>query len=174
MDDGVKKNYNKERCIQEDYAFITSVLAELPENNAFVKLIKHNLYFYAEKARKYKLLCLFLSALTILFPAIVTAISALSDITPFCCKLAIAMLSTLSSVSAGAIGVFNLREQWISYRTSCEKLKMEISKYLTKAEPYNDGDNNKNDSMFINNCEIIIENEGKTWIGNIRDNNQEG
>lgn len=163
-------NSNKEKEIKEDNVFIVDLLSKLPNDNPFYKLIKHELYFYADMAFKYKLSCCFLSILTVILPATVTAISALSDITPFHFKLLIAMLSAISSVSAGIIGVFNLREQWISYRSSCESLKIEISKYLSKAEPYNKKDEAINESMFIKNCERLFKKEGNAWIGNNKSN----
>lgn len=173
MSEYKKEQYIKERSIREDNVFITEMLNDLPKDNAFYRLIKHQLFFYADKAHKYKRWCCFLSVLTVILPAIVTSIGAMSTITPFCCKLAITLLSAISSVSAGVIGVFNLREQWISYRMSCEKLKLEVSKFLSKTEPYNK-EESINEGIFVKNCEMIFENEGNKWVGNTRFNSDNG
>ena len=168
MNKNLDKDYYNEREIKIDQVFIPELLNDLPNDSAFYKMIKHELYYYADKAREYKLWCNILTAFTIILPAIVTAISALSNISPFICKAAIALFSALSSVIAGLIGGFRLREQWINYRTNCEKLKLEISKYLSKMEPYNNLESKEAECLFVQNCERIFEKEGSMWTGNIR------
>ena len=85
----------------------------------FKQQIEHNLYYYIYKARQCKFICNLLTAFTVTFPILVTAISAMGIIEPIGCKVFITIFTAVSSISAGMLGAFR-----IIYRSNSEKLKM--------------------------------------------------
>ena len=156
------KKLNKDFSIKEDSVYVLELLNGL-EDSPFKKQVEHNLYFYIYKARQCKYICNLLTAFTVAFPILVTAISAMSIIEPIGCKIFITIFSAASSISAGMLGTFRFKEEWIIYRSNSEKLKMEISLFLEKAEPYNCIENEDAKQLFINNCKSLFKFESIIW-----------
>lgn len=152
--------------IYQDINYITSLLDGLP-SGSLKNALGHEMLFYAKKARLYKILFHILTGLTVIMPAIVTAISSMCTIEPFYCKCAISVISALSTISAGLIGVFSMKEHWTTYRVNCEFLKRELLLYLNSVSPYDNMDAQLNEKLFIKNSGHLFVEEANQWKADV-------
>lgn len=153
----------------QDKIYIPKLLERIDQSSA-KDLLAHELYFYSSQARLYKKLFICLSLFTVIMPAAVTGLSSFANITPIYVKILITVFSAISTVSAGLLGIFKVRDHWINYRTNCERLKREIILYTEKITPYDDITKEKPYKLFIERCEDIIGDERIQW----RKNNKTG
>lgn len=152
-----------------DKIYIPKLLEKVGQSSA-KDLLAHELYFYSSQALLYKRLFICLSLFTVLMPAAVTGISSFAIITPIYVKILITVFSAISTVSAGILGIFKVRDHWINYRTNCERLKREIILYTEKIAPHDGITEEQSYKLFIERCEDIIGDERTQW----RKNNKAG
>lgn len=155
----------EESSLMHDMVYIPTLLEKIEQANG-KDLLAHELYFYSSKAILYKRVYICLSLFTVLMPAIVTGISSFATITPIYIKMLITVFSTVSTVSAGILGIFRVRDHWINYRTNCERLKKEIVLYTEKIAPHNNISDEQSYKLFIERCEEIIGDERNHWRRN--------
>lgn len=82
------------------------------------------------------------------------------DATPVL-KFVVGALGLVVAVIAGFLGLFQLQENWISYRTTCETLRHEKFLYLTKAKPYDGSDAF---TLLVERAEQLISKENTSWL----------
>jgi hypothetical protein len=75
-------------------------------------------------------------------------------------KVIVGILGLLIAVIAGVLGLYQFQENWTGYRTSCEALKQEKYLFLTKTQPYDQGDAF---ALFVQRVENFISKEHSTW-----------
>jgi len=75
-------------------------------------------------------------------------------------KVVVGILGLLVAVIAGLLGLYQFQENWSGYRTTCEGLKQEKYLFLTKTQPYDQGDSF---SLFVQRVENVISKEHLTW-----------
>ena len=66
----------------------------------------------------------------------------------------------LDPLSEGAQHLYQLQENWITYRSTAEALKRERYLYLAKAGPYAEGDRHK---QLAERLEVLISREHAKW-----------
>lgn len=155
----------RELSMMQDKEYIPKLLEKIDQSSA-KELLSHELYFYSSQALIYKRAFMLLSLFTVLMPAVVTGLSSFADIHPLYVKILIAVFSTISTVSAGILGIFKVRDHWINYRTNCERLKQEVILYTEKIHPHDELSAEQSYKLFIERCEEIIGDERNHWIKN--------
>jgi Protein of unknown function (DUF4231) len=75
-------------------------------------------------------------------------------------RTVVGILGVVIALIAGLLGLFQLQENWISYRTTCETLRHEKYLFLTRSKPY---DANEADPLFVERCEMLISKENTDW-----------
>jgi hypothetical protein len=75
-------------------------------------------------------------------------------------KVVIGILGLLIAVIAGVLGLYQFQENWTGYRTTCEALKQERYLFLTKTQPYDQGDSF---SLFVQRVENLLSKEHANW-----------
>src|SRR4030095_4684135 len=75
-------------------------------------------------------------------------------------KIVVGILGLLIAVIAGVLGLYQFQENWTGYRTTCEALTQEKYLFLTKTQPYDQGDSF---SLFVQRVENFISKEHSTW-----------
>ena len=77
-------------------------------------------------------------------------------------RVVIGLLGVLIAVVAAAIGLYQLQENWVKYRTTCESLKKERYLYLTATKPY-DGDEAARLQLLVRRVEALVSQENTEW-----------
>lgn len=80
-------------------------------------------------------------------------------------KIVVGILGAVIALIAGLLGLLQLQENWVSYRTTCETLRHEKYLYLTKSKPY---DTSEADQLFVERCELLISKENTDWSQMLR------
>ena len=75
-------------------------------------------------------------------------------------KVVIGVLGLMIAVIAGVLGLYQFQESWTGYRATCEALKQEKYLFLTKTQPYEQGDSF---SLFVQRVENLISKEHSNW-----------
>ena len=75
-------------------------------------------------------------------------------------KVVVGILGLLIAVIAGVLGLYQFQENWTGYRTTCEALKQEKYLFLTKTQPYDQGDSF---ALFVQRVETLISKERTNW-----------
>lgn len=122
--------------------------------------IDHQIKWYSDRSREnqrwYKYLRLFEICSAASIPFLVGYVD--HDDSGF--KIAIGILGATVAVIAGILGLFQLQEHWVEYRTTCESLKHEKHLFLTATQPY-DIDNPF--PLLVQRVESLISKENSTW-----------
>lgn len=82
---------------------------------------------------------------------------------PACLPWLIGALGVLIAIATAASSLFNFQENWISYRTTAEKLKQEKFFYLTQVAPY---DSDSRLQILVQRVETLLAGENATWSKN--------
>ena len=75
-------------------------------------------------------------------------------------RLVVAILGASIAIVSGIIGLYKLQENWLEYRTTCESLRHEQFRYLTKTDPYNI---ETPFPLLVNRVETLISKENTNW-----------
>lgn len=75
-------------------------------------------------------------------------------------SISIGILGVLIAVCAATSSLFQFQERWIEYRTTSESLKKEKFLYLTRVEPYHDGEAF---GILVQRIENLVSKENTTW-----------
>ena len=78
----------------------------------------------------------------------------------FSVKIAIGALGVVVAVIACLLGLLQLQERWIEYRSTAESLRREKFLYLTQTEPYD-----KDDAfhLLVQRVEALLSKENADW-----------
>ncbi|WP_163935930.1 DUF4231 domain-containing protein [Paraferrimonas sp. SM1919] len=97
---------------------------------------------------------------------------------PFPVTLVVGLLGASIAVISALISLNQFQENWTEYRTTCESIKHEKFLYMTKAEPYHEGEPFP---RFVQRVESLISKENSAWaqytqanLENIKPNNEKG
>lgn len=75
-------------------------------------------------------------------------------------KLSVGALGLMVATISAFLVVYKFQENWLGYRTTCESLKHEKYLFLTKCEPYTQGDPFK---LLVERAESMISKENTDW-----------
>lgn len=75
-------------------------------------------------------------------------------------KVVVGVLGLMVAAIAGILGLYQFQENWTGYRTTCEALKQEKYLFLTKTQPYDQGDSF---ALFVQRVENLISKEHSNW-----------
>ncbi len=75
-------------------------------------------------------------------------------------KVVVGILGLLIAVIAGVLALYQFQENWTGYRTTCEAVTQKKYLFLTKTQPYDQGDSF---SLFVQRVENFISKEHSTW-----------
>ena len=151
-----------DKNLSVDKIYIPELLKNI-ENIQLKNRLQHVLDTYASRALMYKRFFYILSTVTIAFPALVTVVNACSDHSFSMTSLIISVLSACSAIAAGLLGIANIRENWISYRTNCELLKEEVFKFVTRTEAYRNLDDAESEQLLVSNMFELYHQESIVW-----------
>lgn len=85
-------------------------------------------------------------------------------------KFVIGVLGLLIAAITAILGLYNFQENWIKYRTTCESLKKEKYKFLTRIPPY---DNDNAFTVLVEHVEGLISKENTDWSQQLQSSRQE-
>jgi len=74
----------------------------------------------------------------------------------------VAILGAIIAAIESLSRLFNLHENWIEYRTTCELLRNEKHLYLLSSGPYASTPESK-EQIFVRNIEALISSENAKW-----------
>lgn len=108
------------------------------ENEYICKRFWYSAVWYMKKAKIYKILFYLFSVLSITLPAISSLLisnknlfnASNCNIIQFFAPFSAA----LGSISSACIGLFKFQQQWIQYRRTAERLKKELSLFISRKE----------------------------------------
>lgn len=138
----------------------------LDEDNCVIqdKYIRERFYqsacWYLRHAIFYKWLFKITSIINIILPAIVTLFNSLWNTDEFC-KWVVTVLSLVTSVLGAIISFLKAHDKWINYRTVAEQLQRELSIFIVG---YGNYSQNKNERIFLEHIEAIMDKEQENWI----------
>ena len=75
-------------------------------------------------------------------------------------KLTVGALGLTVAAITAILGLYKFQENWFEFRTTCESLKHEKYLFLTKSEPYDQGDPFK---LLVERVESLISKENTAW-----------
>ena len=75
-------------------------------------------------------------------------------------KVVVGLLGVVIAVSAGVMALNKYQENWLTYRTTCEKLKHEKYLFHTCCKPYDDEDSFQ---LLVQRVEGVISKENSQW-----------
>ncbi len=148
--------------IEKDDSYIPLLLKEIAEGQLKSRL-EHELYTYAKRAVFYKKAYYCLTFATIICPASVVVVNVFSDNSFSFVKLIVSIISAISAIAAGILGAANVRDNWLNYRSNCEKLKAEVFKYISCAGIYNVKEEKERTEIFTNEILRLYSEESKCW-----------
>ena len=152
----------KENNLSADRLYIPELLKDI-ENEQLRNRLQHVLDTYAYRALLYKRLFYILSTITITFPALVTVVNTCSGNAFSVTDIIESILCACSAIAAGLLGIANIRENWISYRTNCELLKEEVFKYITQTENYKNLADTEREQLLVSNILKLYHQESVVW-----------
>jgi hypothetical protein len=79
----------------------------------------------------------------------------------FLIKIAIGALGVVVAVFASLLGLLQLQEHWIEYRSTAESLRKEKFLFLTQTDPYD-----KDDAfhLLVQRVEALLSKENAEWV----------
>ena len=87
-------------------------------------------------------------------------------------KFAVAIAAAIASILSSVLYLHNSKENWVEFRTICESLKSEKEKYIHSVSVYGQElSQQSRDSLFIENCEAMMQEERANWTLRMRDSN---
>lgn len=104
----------------------------------------------------------FLQAVTFTSAAFIPFLASLVEGNPNLTIL-ISILALAIVISESFDRLFNNREKWIKYRTSCEALKREKNLFINKADRYSNIEPSGQFQAFVTEIENLIASEGRDW-----------
>ena len=75
-------------------------------------------------------------------------------------KLSVGVLGLAVAAITAILGLYKFQENWLEFRTTCESLKHEKYLFLTKSEPYNQGEPFKH---LVERVESLVSKENTSW-----------
>lgn len=75
-------------------------------------------------------------------------------------KIILGLLGLIIAGLAAFLGLYQLQENWLRYRTTCESLKHEKYIFLTKTDPYQGSDSFP---LLVERVESLISRENTSW-----------
>ncbi|MBS1744707.1 MAG: DUF4231 domain-containing protein [Bacteroidetes bacterium] len=128
---------------------------------------KKQMEYYAkasgENHKKYKLFQWILIVLSALTPVLAAMNGKkIGDDKTIHLDLVVIIVSAIVAILTTALKTFNYQEQWVSYRSTYEKLKPEIYYYDFNAGPYT-VENIDKESLFVTRVETMLDKEHTQW-----------
>lgn len=80
-------------------------------------------------------------------------------------KLSVGFLGLAVTAITAVLGLYKFQENWMEFRTTCESLKHEKYLFLTKSEPYDQGESFK---LLVERVESMISKENTAWNRHMR------
>ena len=128
--------------------------------------------WYAKSSRRAKKQYQRWMLVSLILSALIPVLALVADLS-LCIQLVIAALSSSISFINAYLLLQNSKGQWISYRSTSEKLGQILHLYLTKAGPFsdptlddsvNDDPVKRRDHRLVMICEDIMTEEGRDWF----------
>ncbi|MDJ0784137.1 MAG: DUF4231 domain-containing protein [Desulfosarcinaceae bacterium] len=122
--------------------------------------LDHQIKWYDDKSVWNQKWAKWLQAAQIVFAAIIPVLVTYVSDTTHWPRIAVALLGAAIAVITGLLGLYRFKENWIEYRTTCESLRHEKYRYLTKTEPYG-----AEDALptLVGRVEALISKENTNW-----------
>lgn len=133
-----------------------------------INYIEDQYHYYDKKSISCKKQYYVLVSLHIMTSALIPFIALLIDVWPLARYIVAFMGSIVSILSAFKIS-FGLHNNWIEYRTTAETLKFHEYLFITASSPY---DNDDREKLLINNVNLIVKEENRSWRSAELNNNK--
>lgn len=146
---------NKSKTPKELRNFIEKIHPGISSEDICKERTLDCLKWYSRKAVFYKRFFFILSIINIAAPLISAYIVTRQEY-----SLIGAVLSSLTTLSASMLALFNVRDKWVTYRSASEYLKSQYTLYCAKSSPYNNTDA---DIVYLNNIEVYMTTVHAHW-----------
>lgn len=117
--------------------------------------LKPQIEYYDKTATKYKKLYIRISTFIIILNAAIPVLACLLETPNIIIKLIIAIVGAMSTVFSSYLLLIKAKDNWISYRLTCEYLESQLAIYESQEQ--------KDLQKLIDNCECIMTEEHKIW-----------
>lgn len=155
--------------IEREMEYLPTLINSIT-NEGIRMQVGHQILTYANRASRYKKVYYILTFSSVILPALVVALNSFSEHQNSPLHIAITIISSISSIVAGILGITNVKELWISYRKGCEAAKNEIFIYVNGIGKYNTNDISARDSLFIEEMNILYDQQNKKWEAILNNN----
>lgn len=127
----------------------------------YLHIVYHYIQYYYKRAENYKVWYRCLSVLKIIILAFIPVSQACDYLVGF--PWVIALASSMCILLESVMALFNMKEKWVHYRKVGNALMCEERKYVTGTGVYQQEDDKKAFTRFVENTEVIISNESDDW-----------
>ena len=76
-------------------------------------------------------------------------------------EMILGVLGASIAITSAFLSLNRCQENWMSYRTTCESLKLEKFLFLTRANPYHE---DEAFTLFVHRTERLIASENSAWL----------
>jgi len=159
MEQVQRKFFKTETAFIDDFM---SNMKDQKDTSIIKSLVYQNMILFSARAKKFKFWYFLTKYISFVSPLVITTITSLnlkdSD-------AAVVVISLLASVAIGISSIGKYRENWIRYRFYCEQLKLEIMRFTSDSEIYDqkDSQNSKVNALCSRISKIFIS-ENTEWV----------
>ncbi len=130
--------------------------------DAHLKMLLANLlHWYYRRARLNKILYYFFAVASLISVSLIPVANA--SLSCDSGRFYVTLLSSISIICVGIIAICNLKDSWLRYRSSLEKLKLECLLYIEQHGEYALADSSRRKELFIEHIKIIASSECIQW-----------
>lgn len=121
--------------------------------------VDNQIDWYDRKSKKSQCWFKFLRGFEIISAAAIPLVAGFA-VEPFPVTLVVGMLGASIAIISSFVSLNQFQENWTEYRTTCESLKHEKFLFLTRTEPYHEG---QPFPLFVQRVESMISKENSAW-----------
>lgn len=139
---------------------VNSEMKEMNQEAYLKERLQDQIDWYDRKSMKNQKWFKRLQVAAILASVTIPFLSGYITETTLLLKVSVGLLGLIVAAVTSVLGLYKFQENWFEFRTTCESLKHEKYMFLTKSEPYNQGDPFR---LLVERVESLISKENTTW-----------
>ncbi len=149
-------------CDENQFKHYLDNMEDVDIKNYIQERVIRQLKWYENKSNRNQFWYRVLMVISIIMSSSIPVLTLMLDLS-YTIKIIISVLSSSITGISAIIALYNYRELWVQYRTSCEILKSVLYKFFTRSGEFKDLEDSKMYDMLITSCENYITKEFETW-----------
>ena len=139
---------------------MNSYMKEMNQEAYLKERLQDQIDWYDSKSMKNQKWFKRLQVAAIFASATIPFLSGYITETTLLLKVSVGLLGLVVTAITAVLGLYKFQENWFEFRTTCESLKHEKYMFLTKSEPYDQGDPFR---LLVERVESLISKENTAW-----------